>query len=572
MRVKTKLTLGVGLLFILIVLVGTVGTVNINALKADTENILVDNYKSLQYARNMLNALDENTQVSRQTVLENMVQQEKNITEIGEQEATEELRYFVEMYQQNPTDRQINLSLRKQIYRIMEVNMDAIYFKSELAKKTANNATFWIMITGSSCFLIAFTLLVNLPANIANPIREITESIKNIAAKKYSERVRFEDHSEFGELAKSFNSMAKKLEEYNNSNLAKIMVEKKRIETLINNMHDPVIGLDEALQIVFVNHEALLILGLQEHDLVGKSAKELAIVNDLVRLLIKDIVQKEVSETSTIKIYANAKESYFEKEYLDITITPTGEEIQQIIGTVIILKNVTQYKELDSAKTSFIATVSHEFKTPISAIKMSLQLLKNDKIGSMNMEQLNLLESINDDATRLLKITGELLNMTQVESGNIQLTVLPIDIREVVSYAIDAVQTQADQKHVRFELQQPPELPNVLIDSEKTAWVLINLLTNAVRYSHDNTTVYLSLTTSGDEVVIQVRDTGQGIASEYLDKIFDRYFRVPGTFKEGTGLGLAISKEFIEAQLGQISVESELGTGCTFTIRLKASL
>lgn len=572
MRVKTKLTLGVGLLFILIVLVGTVGTLNINALKADTENILVDNYKSLQYARNMLNALDENTQISRQTVLENMVQQEKNITEIGEKEATEELRYFVEMYQQNPTDRQINLSLRKQIYRIMEVNMDAIYFKSELAKKTANNATFWIMITGSSCFLIAFTLLVNLPANIANPIREITESIKNIAAKKYSERVRFEGHSEFGELAKSFNSMAKKLEEYNNSNLAKIMVEKKRIETLINNMHDPVIGLDEALQIVFVNHEALLILGLHEHDLVGKSAKELAIVNDLVRLLIKDIVQKEVNETSTIKIYANAKESYFEKEYLDITITPTGEEIQQIIGTVIILKNVTQYKELDSAKTSFIATVSHEFKTPISAIKMSLQLLKNDKIGSLNMEQLNLLESINDDATRLLKITGELLNMTQVESGNIQLTVLPIDIREVVSYAIDAVQTQADQKQVRFELQHPPELPSVLIDSEKTAWVLINLLTNAVRYSHENTTVYLSLTASGDEVVIQVRDTGQGIASEYLDKIFDRYFRVPGTFKEGTGLGLAISKEFIEAQFGQISVESELGTGCTFTIRLKASL
>ena len=130
------------------------------------------------------------------------------------------------------------------------MNMQAIERKSEVAKATAGRAAFLIAITGTMCFLIAFILLINLPSNISSPINELTESIKQIAAKNYSERVRFESHSEFGELAKSFNTMAEKLSEYNSSNLAKLIIEKKRIEALINNMHDPVIGLDEQLKVI----------------------------------------------------------------------------------------------------------------------------------------------------------------------------------------------------------------------------------------------------------------------------------------------------------------------------------
>lgn len=571
MKIKTKLTLGVGLLFILIILLSIVGAFNINALKSDTENILKANYNSLLYSRNILSVLNNPSEKTIQVIEDNLKKQENNATEIGELEANLELRNNFEAYKKSNSNSSVQLAIQENLFQIMDMNMQAIQRKSEVAKTTADKAVFWIVVTGTICFLIAFILLVNLPSNIANPIKELTESIKQIAAKNYSKRVHFESHSEFGELAKSFNSMAEKLEEYNNSNLAKLMMEKKRIETLINNMHDPVIGLDENLKVIFANEEALKIIGSTANEIIGHFTQELALKNDLVRNLITDLMIENPilgQKQAPVKIFAENKESYFEKETLHISIVPTGETNSILVGHVIFLRNVTSYKELDFAKTNFIATVSHELKTPISSIKLSLQLLENAEIGHLNDEQKNLVESIKDDATRLLKITGELLNMTQVESGNIQLSIMPADPKEILLYAINATQTQADQKQIKFNIECPESISKVQADNEKTAWVLTNLISNAIRYSYDNSTIYLSIIETKNNVQISVRDRGQGIAPQYKDKVFDRYFRVPGTKKEGTGLGLSISKEFIEAQGGQISVETEFGAGSKFSITL----
>lgn len=575
MKIKTKLTLGVGLLFLLIILLSVVGAIYLNQLKTDTENILVANYNSLEYSRNMLIALEDGTEKSYSKFESNLQSQEKNITEIGEFDVTSALRKNFNEFKITRSDSTLEAAIRKDIFRLMDMNMQAIQRKSEVAQVTADKAVFWIALTGTLCFLIAFILLVNLPSNIANPIKELTESIQQIAAKNYSERVHFESHNEFGQLARSFNIMAEKLEEYNNSNLAELMMAKKRIETLINNLHDPVIGLDENLKIIFVNEEAIKISGLNNLEIVGKQAQELAVKNDLIRSLIQDLMNGESGngpKQNSIKIFSENKESYFEKETLHISITPTGESTSKLVGHVIFLRNVTSYKELDFAKTNFIATVSHEFKTPISSIKMSLQLLENEQVGKLNDEQKILLKSIKDDASRLLKITGELLNMTQVESGNIQLTILPSDPKEILWYAINATKTQADQKQIWFEINCPDNIPNVQADNEKTAWVLTNLISNAIMYSYDNSIIYLSIQQSKNQVQFTVRDTGQGIAPQYKDKIFDRYFRVPGTKKDGTGLGLAISKEFIEAQGGQIAVDSEFGAGSTFTLTLNEAV
>ncbi len=576
MKIKVRLTLGVGLLFLFIILLAVLGTVYINALNKDTQNILVANYNTLDYSRKMLMALDEDITlpVSVTKFSDNLHNQQNNITEVGEKELTDKLSQDFEEIKKDSKNNQIYISIRKDLTDIMLLNMEAIQRKSDIAKQTANNAIWWISISGALCFLIAFILLINLPGNIANPIKELTESIKNIAAKKYSERVHFESHSEFGEVAKSFNTMAEKLEEYNNSNLAKIMMEKKRIETLIENMHDPVIGLDENLKILFTNEEAASIIGIKQIELIGKTAKDLAMGNDLVRMLIHDLIFTEnlsIKEKSKpLKIYADGKESYFEKETLHISILPTGEQNRILIGHVIILRNVTEFKELDFAKTNFIATVSHELKTPLSSIKMSLQLLENKKIGELNDEQKNLTESIKEDANRLLKITGELLNMTQVESGNIQLSILPNDPKEILFYATNSTKNQAEQKQIKFEITYQENLPKVQADNEKTAWVLTNLISNAIRYSYDNSTIYISINAINNKVIFSVKDTGQGIAPEYKGKIFERYFRIPGTKKEGTGLGLAISKEFIEAQGGQIGLESDFGKGSIFTVTLNA--
>ncbi|MDI5951232.1 HAMP domain-containing sensor histidine kinase [Flavobacterium yafengii] len=571
MKIKTKLNLGVGLLFLLIIILSLVGAFYIFSIKKDTENILKANYNTLEYSRNMLLSLDEiNVNEEKAiTIFEtNITKQITNITEAGEDKATYNLQKNFDFLKKNRADETLKSQIRQDIFEIMKLNMNAIKQKSDIAKHTAETANFWIAVTGTLCFLIAFNLLVNLPNNIANPIKELTDSIKEIANKNYSQRVNFMNHNEFGDLAKSFNIMAEKLQEYNNSNLYKLSFEKKRLETLINNMHDPIIGLDNQGLILFANDEALKIMGLKSEDVIGKLASTLAITNDLIKSLIVNDLENEKQKSLPMKIFADGKESYFEKETINITIKPTGEDQTIAIGDVIILRNITVFKELDFAKTNFIATVSHELKTPIASIKLSLQLLEKEQIGILNEEQKQLVESVKDDSERLLKITGELLELSQVETGNIQLNIEKSNPYEIIHYATEAVKIQADQRQIVLIVEAEENLPAVKADSEKTTWVMINFLTNAIRYSSDNSKIIVKLKNDNHQIAFQVIDTGKGIDSHYKNKVFDKYFQIPGSHKSGTGLGLAICKEFIEAQGGIIGVESELGLGSTFYFKL----
>ena len=569
MRIKTKLNLGVGLLFLLIIILTLVSAFYIFSIKKDTGNILKANYNTLEYSRNMLLSLDE-IAIDKNKAIQifeiNLKKQTTNITEVNENTATKKLASNFNVLKQNKNDEKIKSQIRQNIFEIMKLNMSAIKQKSDIAQKTAETANLWIAVVGTLCFLIAFNLLVNLPNNIANPIKELTASIKEIANKNYSERVHFWHHNEFGDLAKSFNTMAEKLQEYHNSNLYKLSFEKKRLETLINNMHDPIIGLDNKRVILFINDQALKIVGLKQEDVIGKSANDVALTNDLIQSLISS--QSDNARANPMKIFADGRESYFEKAIINISIKPTGEEQSIDIGNVIILRNITIFKELDFAKTNFIATISHELKTPISSIKMSLQLLENNSTGTINEDQKQLIESIKDDSHRLLKITGELLELSQVETGNIQLNIEKSNPYEIVRYATEAVKTKAEQKQIEISIDAEVNLPNVKADPEKTSWVLINFLTNAITYSSDKSKIIVKLQQNNNQISFQVIDKGKGIDNRYKTKVFDKYFQIPGSNKSGTGLGLAISKEFIEGQNGSINVESELGLGSTFSINL----
>ncbi|WP_312751804.1 ATP-binding protein [Epilithonimonas hominis] len=572
MKIKTKIIIGVGCLFLMIVVLSVLSGWYISRLKKDTNNILVANYKTLEYSRNMLLALEEvnSDPLAFSVFKKHLDYQKKNVTEVGEKEATDKVIIHFEALKKDPLNREIQSSIRKDIAELMQLNMTAINSKSRIADDTAKDAITAISISGTFCFLLAFILLINLPS-IANPIKILTSSIKQIANQNYKERVHFDSSSEFGELAKSFNTMAEKIQEYSESKLEKILKGKKRIETLIDNMHDPVIGIDEDKKVLFVNDEALLITGLKKENFVGKLIQDVAVTNDLIRDVIKNIIDpNENCQAKSMKIYADGKESYFEKEVIDINIVPTGEQKSQFIGQVIMLRNITPFKELDLAKTNFIGTVSHEFKTPISSIKMGIQLLENEKIGALNEEQKNLLIGIKDDTNRLLNITGELLNIAQLESGSIKMNITPILIDEVVTQSLEANRVSAENKQINFKFKKQPQLEYVLADSEKVVWVLNNLLSNAITYSYENSEIIIVVTQIEDKVKFSVTDTGKGIEPQYISKVFDRYFRIPGSKKQGTGLGLSISKEFVELQGGNINVESDFGAGSTFSFTLKA--
>ena len=573
MKIKTKLNLGVGLLFLMIIILSLISAYSVFLIKIDTQNILKANYNTLEYSRNMLLSLEKITADKKIDISffeKNLKSQMKNATEIGERNANINLEKKFTELKNDFSNESVKNQIRQDIFEIMKLNMNAIKQKSDVATHTAETANLWIAITGTLCFLIAFNLLVNLPNNIANPIKELTDSIKEIANKNYSQRVHFMNHNEFGDLAKSFNSMAEKLQEYSSSNLHKLSFEKKRLETLINNMHDPIIGLDNTGTILFVNNEALKIIGLKSSEVVGQLATTLALTNDLMKSLIISTLRDGNQKVEPMKIFADNIESYFEKEIVNINIKPTGEDKTIDIGDVIILRNITVFKELDFAKTNFIATVSHELKTPISSIKMSLQILEKEDTGKMNEDQKQLITSIKEDSERLLKITGELLDLSQVETGNIHLTIENNNPYEIVNYAIAAVKVKADQKAITIIIDAEENLPFVKADNDKTAWVLINFLTNAITYSSENSNIIVKLTKENNTILFEVIDRGKGIDDHYKNRVFDKYFQIPGSHKLGTGLGLAISKEFIEAQNGIIGVKSELGLGSTFSIKLSA--
>ncbi len=569
MQIKTKLFTGIGSLFLLVVFLSILSGYYINKISIDTKNILTNNYNSIKYSHEMLTLLDEdmNDSSTRSAFEKNLLLQQQNITETGEQSSTRTLTEDYNKLKSINPDSILYSSLRKDLLNIIKLNMEVIQNKSNIAKTTADKAIFWIIISGGLSLIIALFLLFFMPNNIVNPIKDFIKSIQHIADRNYDERININRNDEFNEMGLAFNTMAEKLEEYNNSNLAKVIIEKKRIEALVENIREPVIGLDEHFNILFMNNEALKITNLKSIEVIGKPAQNIAVKNDLMRTLIQYFFGNK-SSSSPLKIYADNKESYFQKEIVPMDIVPTGETAVQHIGNVIFLKNITSLKELDYAKTNFMAKVSHELEIPVYSIKMSTQLLENINIGTLNSEQLKFTQNINEDIELLLNIIGELQDMTQIETGMIQLSIIPTNPIEILDYAINATKLQAEQKSIHLVTSVPEQIPRVFADREKTAWVLINLITNAIRYSYEGAAVYLTITTNDKNVLFSVRDTGQGILPEYQEKVFERYFKVPGSNKSGTGLGLAISKEFIEVQGGEISLKSEYGIGSEFIISL----
>ena len=254
------------------------------------------------------------------------------------------------------------------------------------------------------------------------------------------------------------------------------------------------------------------------------------------------------------KIVVENRENYFVKEVIEVA---QGDAKNK----VIVLKNITSFKELDVAKTNFISTISHELKTPLASSDFSLKLLEDERISKLSPEQKELIENLKQDNQRMLKILSELLNMSQVEAGRIQLNIKKVNPEEIIENAIQAVSVNAKEKEVIIKNTSDKDLPAIEADADKTTWVLNNFLTNAIKYSFNKSSVEVRASQQNGNVIFSVKDYGPGIDKEYIPRLFERYFQVPGSKEKGTGLGLAISKEFVEAQEGKIWVESEIAKG-----------
>lgn len=561
MKISTKLYIGFGFLFFLVMLYGGISLYHLDVVGDGSRAILKDNYKSLSYVHKMQELLTDaepSLSADRLEALDRLLTaEEKNITEKGEAAAVQRLRVAFERFKALPgaAGKQAQLKeMRRQLSQIDQLNLNAMLRKNDLADKGTREVTTLLIFMASICFLVLITFMVNFPGYVAQPLKEFSEAIKEIAQKNYQRRLNFKGSDEFADLATEFNNMVVQLKKWENSNLASLQSEKLRIEAIIEQMQDAIIGLNEKKEILFLNKVAGQLLNINKQDVIGVNVEHLMSRNNLLKEIVGNYsVQK------TMKIFADGKESYFQSGRMNVA----G-------GDVFMLRNVTEYKELDEAKTNFIATVSHELKTPISSIKMSLKLMDDERIGSMNKEQKELVQHIKEDCGRLLKITSELLDLAQLETGNLQLNYAKTDPREMALYAIESIKLQAEQKMIELELISKKNLPAIFVDTEKTAWVLVNFLSNALRYSVEKSRIVIQIMEKEGWVEFSVRDFGKGIDEQYQKRLFDRYFQVPtdGNNKAGSGLGLAISKDFITAEGGSIWVESTIGEGSRFCFRL----
>ncbi|MCC6939413.1 MAG: HAMP domain-containing protein [Flavobacteriales bacterium] len=544
LSIRKRLTLGTLFLFALLLLSSGIGIYQLDRLKTDAKTILTDNYESIRYVQAMQEALYRNDPVAFREQLD---LQEGNATEVREAEFNANLRMDFENW--NGASDQVG-RLHTDLTGILRVNLDAINRKNEAALATAKAAEQRLWVIGALTLVVGLAFSLAFPRLITEPIGRLRIAVEQVAKGNYRHRIPMFRGDELGALATSFNDMSAQLEQWENSNLALIMTEKSRVEAILNSMVNAAFGVDHEGRIIFANLKAVELLGLSEAELIGRTTNELVARNDLLRYVLAD------GESRPFKAVVGGKEQFFTSSHAPIR-SAKGD-----LGTVHLLHNITPFQERDEARTHFLATISHELKTPLASTDLGLGLLENSK--RMDEQQRAILEDLRKDHQRLVRIVSELLDLTQIETGRIRVALGDHALSGIVHKAVSALHTAADAKQVRIDVHLEPEDLLVHADTEKASWALINLLSNAVRHSPQAGLVALTTRKEGSAVLLSVTDQGAGLTDQQQAHLFERFNPHASS---GSGLGLSIARDFMRAMNGDISLTASTANGSVFTIR-----
>jgi len=597
MKVKYKLYISLIFLFGVIILLGGIGSYYLRWLSHDSAAIMKDNNRTLIYMRNIEEIADKILQahLSNENNVNNITQltiefneafllQRKNVTEPGERELTNKLENsfnrFIKTYKSGLNDsstivRDQLLTLFNQIKEetsaIYLINEQTMIRKSEKANSTAEKVVLYMGAFGLTSILVGLAFIIGLPLYISKPLTMFSEAIKEVSKGNYKITIPLESKDEYGDLALSFNKMAAKLDEYEHSNISKVIKEQKRLSALINHLDEVIIGLDESKMVIYANEQCLRVLNLKRHELIGKYAPDVAsncqLLNNMIKELMIGFLKGEEINYKPIKIVDGNHEKLYAKNIIDVSQKPTGENRNKLIGHIIILTDITAFEKKDKAKTHFIATLSHELKTPVSAIDMSTKLLRNHKSGGLNDNQEELLTTIEENNERIRKMINEVLDMSKIENGSLDIQLAETDVYSILEDAVAGVSPFLSEKSLEINQTIATNLPNITVDTHKSIWILNNLLTNAIKHAPEDSRIGLRVTKEGNYVEIAVSDKGPGVSKDDQLKIFEKFTRLSKTHYNGTGLGLAISKEFIDAMRGSIGLKSVEGDGATFWVR-----
>ena len=607
MNLYRKLLLAQGPIALALVILGVFSVLAMSYLGSHSQTILKDNYRSVLASQRMKEAIERMDSAAlflvagqyekgaqqaakyRPIFEAELKVQEGNITEAGEKEFTEGLRGAWKDYQakfdrlqgtQNieETRRVYFAELEAAFYKvkgvadeILAVNQDSMVRKSDAVQRTAermNAITITVALAALALGLLVSTLLTR---RMLQPLAALSEASRKIGEGNFDTRARVRGNDELARLARDFNAMAGRLAEYRKSSLGDLLQAHLSMQAAIDSIPDPVAIFSVEGSLQNVNRAAETLLGLRTDS---SSKDPLKGVHASIGAVIERLRSHVLS----------GKGAYSPRGFEDAVQLPTllgdryflprGAPVYEtrgvVVGATVILQDVTRLRRFEELKNDIVATVAHEFRTPLTSLRMAVHLCTEQVAGPLTDKQAELLHAAREDCDRLQGMVDDFLDLSRIESGRVELYPLPTEVAGLVKHAIENSRAEADANGVSLSASLNLPLASVLADHDRIGHVFSNLIGNAVRHTPKDGSIALAAVLAENSVRFTVTDTGSGIAKEYQERVFEKFFQIPDAGPKGTGLGLYIAKEIVRAHGGEIGVESEPGKGSAFWFTLPA--
>jgi NtrC-family two-component system sensor histidine kinase KinB len=400
-------------------------------------------------------------------------------------------------------------------------------------------------------------------------LRRFVEAARKISAGEFSIQVSVETNDELGELAVEFNRMTAELRRYHVMNVDRIVAEKIKGEAILASIEDGLVVFDTERKVTGINPAGCQMLNVEfneQGDLYCEQILPMNNICEIVEETLRTGIQPDVPDDFRVFTLENEDRA---RHYL-FTVTAIGRRDNNLSGVVLLLKDITQLREVERLKSEFVMAASHELRTPLTSLGMGIDLLIEHAVQFLPEREKELLYAAYDEVHRMKDMVHDLLDLSKIETGRIDLEFEKIPVAALFDHVRDIFKGQVSMKHINLTIDDTEFMPLVRADTNKIVWVLSNLISNALRYVEDGGHIRLSAAKEGDDINIAVQDDGAGIPQEWQTKIFQKFVRVNKQESGRTGLGLAICKEIIRAHGGTIWVNSNPGRGSTFTFTLPA--
>jgi NtrC-family two-component system sensor histidine kinase KinB len=599
---RQKISLGFGGLLLIILIIGGQSIVQFRELGQSIDVILRENYRSVAACQEMKEAIERmdsgilfvllgHDREGRKLIRANEERFGKalqvelnNITLPGEGEKAAVLKGLFARYQEAlngvlgpAASKEIRLgrfftevqplfeqtkATADDILRMNQGNMNEANEKARKQAAFARQEMYLLLLFG---FLVAVAFMFFTGRWILRPINRLIRSAEEIRGGNLDLVVPVDSRDEIGRLSEAFDDMAASLRQFRRSDQAKLVRSQQATQETLDTLSEAVAIVDLEGKVELSTDSARNIFGIH----AGARLQDLPLgeLYELFRQIVRDSVpgRRNDLKQKIIQRFVQGKERYF-----SFDAAPILDRGGQLTGVVLILKDVTEPHRLEEMKSDLISTVSHQLRTPLTSIRMAIHLLLEEKVGPLTEKQVELLLTARDESDMLHGILSNLLDMSRMKSGRLQMTFQDLPSRTVVLDAVEPFLRAAQEGGVELETRLPDDLPSVRTDTVWISHVFSNLMTNALRHTGPGGRITVSADAEEDEVRFRVADTGSGIPQQYLPHIFERFFRAPDQLPgTGAGLGLAIAKEIVEAHGGVINVDSREGVGTTFHFTLK---